>query len=181
MGNSERNFILQQGLDEPEPQAIHGRFSALLFQPWLIGLAVLAGILLQSPAVFLVLWALLWWSALLPRLNPFDALYNGTLGSRPGATRLGPAPAPRRFAQGMAGTFALAIGVLLRMDWLPAAYIFEAFLAAAIIALLFGRFCLGSFIYHLLHGNTEFAMKTLPWARPGDKPRHSSSPAGRSS
>ena len=173
MGNpvSERNFILQQGLEEPEPQAIHGRFSALLFQPWLIGLAVLAGILLQSPAVFLVLWALLWWSALLPRLNPFDALYNGTLGSRPGATRLGPAPAPRRFAQGMAGTFALAIGALLRMNWLPAAYVLEVFLAAAIIALLFGRFCLGSFIYHLLHGKTEFAMKTLPWGRHGMQQR----------
>ncbi len=171
MENSERNFIIQRGLDEPEPQATHGRFSALLFQPRLVGLAVLAGILTQWPVVFLVLSGVLWWSALLPHLNPFDAFYNLTFGSRPGSIRLGPAPAPRRFAQGMAGTFALAIGALLRMNWLPAAYVLEVFLAAAIIALLFGRFCLGSFIYHLLRGKTEFAMKTLPWGRHGVQQR----------
>ncbi len=43
MDDSERNFILKQGLDEPEPQDSHGRFSALLFQPRIVGLAVLAG------------------------------------------------------------------------------------------------------------------------------------------
>jgi hypothetical protein len=32
--------------------------------------------------------------------------------------RLGPAPAPRRFAQGMACIFALVIGLLLKMNWL---------------------------------------------------------------
>ncbi len=167
MQDSERNFILQQGLGEPEPQVAHGRYRALLFQPRLVGLAVLAGIVSQSPVVFLVLSAVLWWSALLPRLNPFDALYNLTLGSRPGNMRLGPAPAPRRFAQGMAGTFALAIGMTLRMNWLPAAYILEALMATAILALIFGHFCLGSFIYHLLKGKFEFAMKTLPWSHPG--------------
>jgi hypothetical protein len=131
----------------------------------LIGLAVIVGIALQSPAVFLGLWAVLWWNALLPRLNPFDALYNHTLGTRPGAIRLGPAPAPRRFAQGMAGTFALAIGAMLRLEWFIAAYVLEGFLSVAIVALVFGRFCLGSFIYHLLRGDIEFAMKTLPWGR----------------
>ncbi len=44
MEDSERNFILQQGMDEPEPQAAHGRYSALLFQPRIVGLAVLSGI-----------------------------------------------------------------------------------------------------------------------------------------
>jgi hypothetical protein len=171
MPDSERNFILQQGLDDTEPKDTHPRFEALLFQPRLIGLAVLAGILLQSPAVFFGLWALLWWSALLPRLNPFDALYNLTLGARPGAIALGPAPPPRRFAQGEAGTLALGIGVLLRMNWHVAAYVLEAFLAAAILALVFGRFCLGSFTYHLLKGKFEFAMKTLPWSHPGVQQR----------
>jgi hypothetical protein len=165
MQESERNFILQQGLGEPEPQATHRKLSALLFQPRLVGLAVLVGVVSQSPAVFLVLSAVLWWSSLLPRTNPFDVLYNLTLGARPGAIRLEPAPAPRRFAQGMAGTFAMSIGVLLSMHWFTAAYILEVLLAVAILSLIFGRFCLGSFIYHLLHGNMEFAMKTLPWAR----------------
>ena len=164
MHDPERNFILQQGLEDPGPQDTHRRFEALLFQPRLIGLVVLVGITFQSPAVFLGLWAVLWWSALLPRLNPFDALYNLTLGTRAGAVRLGPAPAPRRFAQGMAGTFALAIGILLQLEWFITAYVLEGFLGVAIVALVFGRFCLGSYIYHLLRGEAEFAGRTLPWS-----------------
>ena len=166
MHDPERNFILQQGLEDPGPQDTHRRFEALLFQPRLIGLVVLVGITFQSPAVFLGLWAVLWWSALLPRLNPFDALYNLTLGTRAGAVRLGPAPAPRRFAQGMAGTFALAIGAMLRLEWFITAHVLEVFLSTAIAALIFGRFCLGSYIYHLVSGKTEFAGKTLPWSHP---------------
>jgi len=89
MHDPERNFILQQGLEDSGPQDTHRRFKALLFQPRLIGLVVLVGITLQSSAIFLGLWAVLWWSALLPHLNPFDALYNRTLGTRPGAVHLG--------------------------------------------------------------------------------------------
>jgi hypothetical protein len=165
MNDPERNFILQQGLEDTEPQDAHPRFEALLFQPRVVGLVVLVGITLQSPAMFLSLWAVLWWSALLPRFNPFDALYNLTLGARSGAIRLRPAPAPRRFAQGMAGTFALAIGAMLRLEYFTAAYVLEVFFGIAIVALIFGRFCLGSYIYHLLRGKTDFAGKTLPWAR----------------
>jgi hypothetical protein len=164
MHDPERNFILQQGLEEPVPKDTHPRFEALLFQPRLIGLTVLVGVALQSPAVFFGLGAVLWWSALLPRVNPFDALYNLTLGTRPGAIRLGPAPAPRRFAQGMAGTFALAIGAMLQLGSFITAYVLEGFLAVAIVALIFGRFCLGSYIYHLLRGEADFAGKTLPWS-----------------
>ncbi|HZW35381.1 MAG TPA: DUF4395 family protein [Candidatus Deferrimicrobiaceae bacterium] len=148
------------------------RFSALMFQPRVVGSIVLAAIILQSPAIFLVLSGILWWSALLPRLNPFDAVYNRTLGVRPGTVRLSPAGSPRRFAQGMAGSFALAIGVLLLSGMAMAAIVVQAMLLAALAALLFGRFCLGSFLYHLLSGRSEFAVRTLPW-KPGaiSKPR----------
>jgi hypothetical protein len=106
---AEKNFILQQGFEEPTPQACHLQYSALVFQPRLVGLTLLLGVLFQSPVVFLILAAVLWWGALLLHWNLFDALYNRTAGSKPGAVRLGPAPAPRRFAQGMAGSFALVI------------------------------------------------------------------------
>ena len=139
MHERERNFVLQQGLEDPDRDA-HRRSEALLFQPRVIGPVVLVGMMLQSPAVFLGLAALLWWCALLPRANPFDALYNLTRGSRPGAIRLGPAPSPRRFAQGMAGTFSLAIGAALLREWWIAGYVLEGFFAAAIVALVFGRF-----------------------------------------
>jgi len=161
--HAERNFILQQGLEAPPREACPLRFSALMFQPRVVGTIVLIALLLQSPAIFLALSAVLWWSALLPRWNPFDALYNRTLGARPGAAPLSAAPGPRRFSQGMAGTFALAIGVSLLSGWSVAAYVLEALMAGALGALILGRLCLGSFVFYVLRGKTEFAVRTLPW------------------
>jgi len=161
----ERNFILQQGLPEPAASTCHLQYSALLFQPRLVGLAVVLGVALQEPVVFLVLAGVLWWSAVFPRLSPFDALYNAFGSRRPGRVALSPAPAPRRFAQGMAGTFALAIAIALMSGWRATAFVLEGLLTAAIAALALGGFCLGSFIFHLLRGRAAFAMRTLPWGR----------------
>jgi hypothetical protein len=90
---------------------------------------------------------------------------NRTVGARPWALRLSAAAPPRRFAQGMAGSFALAIGGSLLSGSNLAAYILEALMLAAVAALVFGRFCLGSFIFHLVRGQGEFARNTLPWGR----------------
>lgn len=160
-----RNFILQQGLGEPPATSCPLQFSALLFQPRLVGLVVLVAVILQEPRVFLALSGVLWWSALVPRLNPFDALYNRTLALRPGGFALPPAPGPRRFAQGMAGTFALAIGVSLMLRWTMTAIVLQGLLIAAVGALVLGGFCLGSLVFHLLRGRAAFAKRTLPWAR----------------
>jgi hypothetical protein len=159
-----RNFILQQGFEEPAPASCPLQYSSLLFQPRIVLIWVVAGTLFQSPAVFAALCAFLWWSALFPRLNPFDALYNGTFGRRPGAIRLGLAPAPRRVAQTMAGAFALATALLIHAGFSLAAYVVEAFFLAAVLALTIGGFCFGSFVYHLLSGHGRFARRTLPWA-----------------
>jgi hypothetical protein len=90
-----RNFILQQGFEDPASAVCPLQYSALQFQPRIVLIWIAAGILRRSPAVFTSLCAVLWWSALLPKLNPFDALYNRTIGSRPGAFPAGPAPARR--------------------------------------------------------------------------------------
>jgi len=166
-----RNFILQQGLEPPAPESCPLRFSALMFQPRVVGLIVIAAVALQSPLIFLAVSGILWWNVLLPRWNPFDALYNRTRGARPGAVRIDPAPPPRRFAQGMAGSFMLAIGGLLLSGMGTAAIVLQALLLAALAALVFGRFCLGSFVYYLLRGKSGFAMQTLPW-KTGAQPEH---------
>ena len=163
--HAERNFILQQGVLPPPAEWCPLRFSALMFQPRIVGTIVVSAVLLQSPAIFLALSGVLWWSALHPRWNPFDALYNRTFGERPTGLRLSSAPAPRRFAQGMAGSFALGIGGSLLFGWDLAASILEALLLTALAALVFGRFCLGSFIFHFVRGQGEFARNTLPWVR----------------
>jgi hypothetical protein len=65
----------------------------------------------------------------------------------------------------MAGSFALVIGVALLLEARVFAYVFEALFAGAVGALAFGRFCLGSFLYHVFTGRGEFARRTLPWIR----------------
>jgi hypothetical protein len=100
------------------------RHSALLFQPRIIALWLVVAVIMQRPSWFFALAAVLWWSALAPRLNPFDALYNWTLARRGGPT-LTAAPAPRRFARALAGLFALAIGVSLTLDWRTIALVIE--------------------------------------------------------
>lgn len=158
-----RNFILQQGLCDPAAATCPKQFSALMFQPRMIGPYLLIALILQSPVMFFILGVVLWISALIPAVNPFDFVYNHLVASKDGP-RLSPAPAPRRFSQGMAGTFGLAVGICLTMHWMMAAYVLEGMFAFAMLALVIGGFCLGSFIYHMVIGHGDFAKKTLPWA-----------------
>jgi hypothetical protein len=161
--DAKRNFILQQGLCEPAAGTCPLLYSALRFQPWLVGPWVVVAAILQAPLLFFTLAAVLWWSALAPQLNPFDALYNWSLARSSGIT-LASAPAPRRFAQFLAGLFAIAIGLSLVLGWRIAALVLEGFFIVAIGALLFGGFCFGSFVFYLLCGRADFAKRTLPWA-----------------
>jgi hypothetical protein len=65
----------------------------------------------------------------------------------------------------MAGTFMLAIGLSLFSGWSTLAWSLEALLLVALGALIFGRFCLGSYLFLLITGQAAFANRTLPWAR----------------
>jgi hypothetical protein len=46
-----------------------------------------------------------------------------------------------------------------------AAYVFQAILLAASLAVELAGFCFGTFAYHLRLGNVKFALQTLPWTR----------------
>lgn len=159
------NFVRQQGYPDAAEGSCGASFPGLNFQPRVMGVLILPALLLQWAAPFLALSALLWWSALLPRWNPFDAVYNRLLARPPERPRLTPAPAPRRFSMGMAASFLLGIGVSMLAGWTLASGILQAFLVVALTALVFGRFCMGSYIYYLLTGKGAFANRTLPWAR----------------
>src|SRR5947207_1518692 len=50
-----RNFILQQGLEEPPAASCSLQYSSLHFQPRLVGLIVLVAVILQDPRIFLAL------------------------------------------------------------------------------------------------------------------------------
>ena len=158
------NFMKQQGFPEEAPVTCGAHFTGLNFQPKILGTLVVVGIILRSPILFLVLSAALWWSVLVPALNPFEAFYNRVIAAPRGKPLLVPAPAPRRFAQGMAGTMMLIVGFALLEGWTTTAWVFEAMIVVAILALLFGRFCAGAYVYHLLRGKISFANATLPWS-----------------
>ena len=163
--SAKRNFVEQQGFRDAAADSCGYLFPALMFQPKVIGVLVVIGLILQNWLFFVILSAVLWWNVLLPDLNPFDALYNRLIAAPKWLPRLGRAPQPRRFAQGMAGTFMLAIGVTLFLGWHVAAWIIEGMLVAALAALIFGKFCLGSYVFHLLRHDSGFANRTLPWVR----------------
>jgi len=165
-----RNFMKQQGFSEEPDIMCNMHFSGLYFQPRIVGSLVVVGIILQffvppaAAALYFVLSALLWWNVSLPRLNPFEVFYNRALAAPKRRKLLEPAPGPRRFAQAMAAAFMLIVGIAILHGWMVTAYVFEAMLVMAFSMLLFGKFCLGAYIYHLLRGRAAFANSTLPWA-----------------
>jgi hypothetical protein len=149
MRESRVRFIRQQGF--ATERADEQLYSALMLQPRVIGVIVALGIVVQSPGLFVVLSAVLLWSALVPSRNPFDAIYNHAVA---GPRQLGPlhtAPAPRRFAMGMAGTVALTIGIALLAGAAITAWVFEGLFAIAVIQVVFGDVCGAANLYHLLH------------------------------
>jgi hypothetical protein len=163
--SAQRNFVEQQGFRDAGADTCGHLFPALMFQPKLVGVLVIIGLVLQNGLFFLILSAVLWWNVLVPSLNPFDALYNKLIAEPKGLPRLTGAPVPRRFAQGMAGSFMLAIGATLLLGWHVAAWIVEGLMVVALAALIFGKLCLGSYIFHLLRHDSGFANRTLPWVR----------------
>jgi hypothetical protein len=150
MIRSRLQFIREQGF--PETAASDGLYEALMFQPRAVGALVLAGVLIQHAWVFVVLAAALWWSALAPAHNPFDVVWNIVVARPLGRTQLGHAPAPRRFAAGVAGTVALTIALALGVGVAPAAWILEAFFVVAVLAVVVARSCAGAALYHRLFG-----------------------------
>jgi hypothetical protein len=165
VAEAQLNFVRQQGFAEATGATCGIQYPALAFQPRAIGVLLLTGVILQSPTLFLVLSAVLFWSAFVPALNPFDWLYASFLAVRTGRWSVTTAPAPRRFAQGMAATFMLVVGVSLLRGWRGLAWVVEVILILAVATQVFGKFCLGSYLFHLLTGNRAYAHRTLPWSR----------------
>ena len=148
MRESRIRFIRQQGFaGEKFPDSL---YTALMLQPRIVGCLAAAGVLLQSAWLFLALAAVLWWSALVPTRNPFDAIYNHVVAYRRGLPPLGTAPRPRRFAAGEAGTVALAIGVALVAGATITAWIIEGVFMGGVVSAVFGDFCVPAYTYHLL-------------------------------
>lgn len=162
---AKENFVRQQGFRDVTSEACDLQYPALMWQPRVLGVLLLAGLLFPSWIYFTALSGLLVWSAAAPLRNPFDALYNRLIAAPRGLPPLGPAPAPRRFAMAFAATFLLVIGLSMLAGAYALAGGLFVLLLAALAALIFGRFCLGSYLYLHFTGQAAFANRTLPWSR----------------
>lgn len=148
MRESRVKFIRQQGF---ATQSVDDElYSALMLQPRVVGATVALGIAVQSPLLFLALSTALLWSALVPTRNPFDAIYNHAIARPRGLRPLGTAPAPRRFAMGMAGTVALTIGTALLVGASITAWVFEGLFAVAALQVVFKDICGAANLFNLL-------------------------------
>jgi hypothetical protein len=136
MRYSKQDFVTGQGCADV------ALYSALMFQPRVIASLVAVGIVFEAPAVFAALGATLAWSTLLPRLNPFDALYSLWSGNR----RI-VAPAPRRFAQGMAATMMTGIAVAMWLGATHAAFAMQGLLSFSVAMVVGMRSCIPSNVY----------------------------------
>lgn len=147
------DFVTGQGFSGASSESCAVQYPALMFQPRLITAIAAIGIITQSAPLFLALGFLLSWCALVPRWNPFDRLYASLVAHPRGLPPL-VAPPPRRFAQGLAATLMLGIGLLLLRGHAFLAWTLEAIVMVALLVLVLGRFCLGSYLYH-----------RIPWRR----------------
>jgi hypothetical protein len=148
MRNSKIQFIRSLGYVDPHPD--DQLYSALMLQPRIVGGLTAIGVLLQTPWLFLALSAALGWSAFVPTRSVFDAIYNYGVARPRGLVPLRAAPAPRRFAGGLAAVPALAIGVALLTGARGTAWMLETLMAVAVAAVVFGRSCAGAHLYHFL-------------------------------
>ena len=159
MRQSKLEFIRQQGYQREEPDDV--LYAALMLQPRIIGVIVLAGVGIQNAWLFVALAALLGWGAIVPTHNVFNTIYNRTVAYRRGLPPLRDVPAPRRFAMGLAAAFVLVIGAGLMLGTPAIAWIFEGLFVIALIALIFGRRCAGSSLYYRLHRQTPDAQASF--------------------
>jgi len=139
MRESRIEFIRQQGFTLRD--ADDRLYSALMLQPRIIGALVVLGALLQSAGLFAATSAVLWWSALAPALNPFDAVYNRFVARPRGFKPLPAAPAPRRFAESMAASAAFVIAAAILGGFTIAALVVEGLFVASAAAVVFRDFC----------------------------------------
>ena len=149
---SKVDFIRQQGFTTEGCQ--DGLFSALMFQPRVIAGVVISIVVFQSAWIPLALSTVLWWSALVPSHNPFDAFFNGVMADPKRLRAMPAAPPPRRFSQAMAGTIAMSIAMALFAGAPHAAWLLEGVFLAASMRVVVRRFCLPAYVYHLLRSRT---------------------------
>ena len=97
---------------------------------------------------------MLWWSALVPNRNPFDAFFNHVMADPMRLAAMPAAPPPRRFSQAVAATFAMSVAITLFAGASRAAWLIEGVFVVGSMSVVVRRVCLPAYVYHLLWSRT---------------------------
>ena len=121
----------------------------LRWTPMLSTIFILLGTILREPYI-------LWAFAVIAFVgaagwNLFDALFNYGVRFVLRLPRLPPNPAPRRFAMGLAATWAAVTGVLFATGWIRTGLVAGILLLIAAVTVASTQFCFGSLVWRLLH------------------------------
>ena len=119
------------------------------FKPAVCAAVAVVAVVTQSLPVALLGVLLGYWAAFFPG-HPADVVYRGVLQPLLHAPDLGPDPAPRRFACGMAATLLLIGALGWAAGLATVGQIFVGVTALSLLALVVGGFCTGSFVYWLV-------------------------------
>jgi hypothetical protein len=156
-------FVQQQGYLDAAQETCSPLYSALTAQPKMILVLMIVGTTLQFAPGFFGIAALLGLSALVPALNPFDAIYNIFVAGPKHLAKLRSSMPPRRAAQFMGMTMTLIIGFSMVLHCPIAAWAVQGFLILVLATASFGKFCLPTHIFFTLRGQWRFANQTVPW------------------
>ena len=145
----QRYCLNLQGYSQLSDEAKRQIDLAQRFKPAVCSALAFVALFTQSVPFTLLLSLLGYWAALFPN-HPIDLIYRGGLQTIFGVPDLGPDPAPRRFACGMAATLLLVGVVAWQVGATVVGTIFVAMTALALLTLVVADFCVGSFFYWLL-------------------------------
>ena len=121
----------------------------LRWTPTLSTVFILLGTILREPYI-------LWAFAVIAFVgaagwNAFDALFNYGVRFILRLPRLPSNPAPRRFAMGLAATWAAVTGMLFAAGWTLTGLVAGILLLIAAVTVSTMQFCIGSWLYRLLN------------------------------
>ncbi|MGB7212324.1 MAG: DUF4395 family protein [Gemmatimonadales bacterium] len=147
-----RSRLISQGFSCDTDPRIMVNARWLRFTPTLSTICIIIGTALRSPTV---LWSFAFIAVVgAAGWHPFDALFNAIVRRWVHAPRLGPNPAPRRFAMAVAAIWSAAAGWLMSAGLLRAGVVAGGVLSLAAAIVATTHFCLGSWLYHMLRGRT---------------------------
>lgn len=119
------------------------------FKPAVCAAVAVVAVATQSLPAALLGVLLGYWAAFFP-YDPVDVVYRGVVQPLFHVPDLGPDPAPRRFACGMAATLLLVGALGWAAGLTVVGQVFVGMTAASLLALVVADFCSGSFVYWLV-------------------------------